>query len=118
MPLFPNLIRRYGEGDGNVGEIQIIPPYAVPVGLKLRISDFTGTINGAATFWLSTEAAGIAAGHFFSVHVPVSDGTAQIRFETPLEIMGGNSVYCHYDSGGAGSVVTACWHGELFELKG
>ena len=116
MALFSTLTGGYGEGDGApVAETQLVAPVAIAAGQKARVTDFTVTGNAVAWFWLSTGVAG-AAGHFYSMYLPAA-GTLNVSLESPMEIAGGNSIYCHYNPGGAGNLFSARWDGELFVVS-
>lgn len=115
MALFPTLVGAYDEGADVAAETQLIAPVAIGANEKARVTDFTVTGNAAAWFWLSIGGAG-AAGHFYAMYLPAA-GTLNVALESPIEIAGPNSIYCHYDTGGAGTVFSAAWSGELFVVR-
>lgn len=112
MARYPTLTGAYAEGGAVAVETQLTVPVGVGVNEKVRITDFTVAGDAAAWFWLSGSPAGVF-GHWQALYLPAA-GTFQVSFESPLEVNGPSTVYCHYDSATLGTAFAAAWSGEMF----
>lgn len=109
------LINQYNAGGAADGETNLIAALNVAANTELRITDMEVNGDSAAWFWLSTDVAGVAGGHFFNIYLAAA-GSIPFALESPLLIDGGDSgvnVYVHYDTGNLGTLFTAGYQAEL-----
>jgi len=109
------LINEYAEGGAADGETNLIAALEVAANTELKITDMEVNGDSAAWFWISTDVAGVVAGHIFKVYLAAA-GAIPFALETPVYIDGGDSgvnVYVHYDTGNLGTLFTAGYQAEL-----